>query len=198
MISSTLRNPPRPAASPSRPADRSSTDRPLACYETDAFIRSLYAEHATSVRAYVRRILNDPHLAEDVVQEAMLRAWSKSDTLIREDGPVGGWLITVARNIALDRLRAQRSRPKEIEEGRDSLATSSIPDHAEATVTSIVMARALATLSPSHRAAVHEVYYSGRTCPEAAVRLGVPEGTVKSRIHHAVRQLRLAIEEKQI
>jgi len=198
MVSSALCNPPRPAASSSRSAYLSSTDRPLAGSETDAFIRSLYAEHAISVRAHVRRMLNDSYLAEDVVQETMLRAWRKADSLVAQSRSVGGWLTTVAHNIALDRLRAQRSRPKETEEGQDSAAISSVPDHAEATVTSIVITRALATLSPSHRAAVREVFYAGRTCREAAAELGIPEGTVKSRVHHAVRQLRIAIETKQI
>ena len=198
MVSSALCTAPRPSAAPSRPAASSSTYRPRAGHEIDAFIRSLYAEHAGSVRAHVRRILNDQDLAEDVVQETMLRAWRKSDSLLPESGSVGGWLIRVAHNIALDRLRAQRSRPPEVEQGQDSAVTSSFPDHAEATVDSIVVTRAVATLSPSHRAVLREVYYADRTCRETAVVLGIPEGTVKSRLHHAMGQLRLAIERKRL
>jgi RNA polymerase sigma-70 factor (ECF subfamily) len=56
----------------------------------------------------------------------------------------------------------------------------------------------VATLSPSHRAVLHEVYFADRTCREAAVALGIPEGTVKSRLYHALRRLRLAIEEEQL
>jgi RNA polymerase sigma-70 factor (ECF subfamily) len=197
MLSAPPRTAPHPTAAPSRQAASSRTDRPAAGRETDAFIQSLYAEHATSVRSYVRRILKDQHLAEDVVQETMLRAWRKSDSLLQEPGSVGGWLIRVAHNIALDRLRAKRCRPAEVEQRQDSAATSSIPDHAETTVDALVVTRALATLGPRHRSVLREVYYAGRTCREAGVVLGIPEGTVKSRLYHAMRQLRLAIGEQR-
>jgi len=174
MVSSALRNSPRPTAAPSRRVSNWSTDLPLAGSTADDFMRSLYAEHANSVRAYVRRILPDPHLAEDVVQETMLRAWRKCGALHSERGSIGGWLITVAHNIALDRLRAKRSRPQEVEQGQDSAATSSVADHADATVDSILVDCALATLSPSHRAVLREVYYACRTCREAGVVLGIP------------------------
>ena len=197
MVSSALRNAPCPPAGPSRSAASSCPDRPRADSELDAFIRSLYAEHARSVRAYVRRMLCDEHLAEDVVQETMLRAWRKSDSLLQEGGSVGGWLMRVAHNIALDRLRARRSRPTEVEQGQDSAAASSVPDHAEAAVDSILVTRALQALGEGHRAVLREVYYAGRTCRETAVAVGIPEGTVKSRLYHAIRLLRLAIEEQQ-
>jgi RNA polymerase sigma-70 factor (ECF subfamily) len=142
-------------------------------------------------------MLSDPHHAEDVVQETMLRAWRKSDSLSPDRGSVGGWLSTVARNIAVDRLRAKRARPSEVDEGHTDAATWSVTDHADAAVTSVYVARALATLTAGHRAVLYQVYFADQTCTEAAAVLGIPVGTVKSRLYHALRRLRIAIEEEQ-
>ena len=165
--------------------------------EADAFLRSLYCQHSASLRAHVGRMLSDPQLAEDVVQETMLRAWRKSDTLGPEHGSVGGWLIRVAHNLAIDRIRAKRARPPEVDEAHTEAATWSVTDHAERTVNSLYITRALQTLSPGHRAVLYQVFFADRTCTEAATALGIPVGTVKSRLYYALRQLRTAIEAER-
>jgi len=206
MTSFAMDRQPRPAGNRSRaaravtPTQRARTapaDRRPASDDEDAFLRSLYAEHSASLRAQVGRMLSDPHQAEDVVQEAMLRAWRKFDTLSAERGSIGGWLCTVARNIAIDRIRAKRARPTEVDEAYTDAATWSVTDHADLAVNSVLVARALATLSPCHRAVLREVYFNDRTCNEAAKVLDIPEGTVKSRLYYALRRLRLAIEEER-
>jgi RNA polymerase sigma-70 factor (ECF subfamily) len=191
---------PRPAAKPAEPRPAAKLAEPdrQAATDPDAFLRSLYAEHSASLRAQVGRILSDPHQAEDVVQETMLRAWRKSDTLSPNRGSIGGWLYTVARNIALDRIRARQARPAEVDEAFSGAAAWSVTDHADETVDAVFVARALAVLSPKHRAVLREVYFADRTCSEAAKVLGIPEGTVKSRLYYALRRLRLAIEEERI
>src|SRR5882724_10066355 len=119
--------------------------------DADAFLGSLYSEHSANVRAHVGRILSDPHLAEDVVQETMLRAWRKSDTLSPENGSVGGWLFRVAHRIAIDRLRARRARPAEVDEAQVDAVVWSVTDHADRTVDSVYVAGVVRTLSPGHR-----------------------------------------------
>ena len=159
----------------------------------EALVRTLYDEHGRYLVAYAARLTGDRQLAEDIVQETLLRAWRHAHRLTDEQGSVRGWLLTVTRNIATDKARARKARPPEVEEGPDVHDVRSVRDHAEDVANSLVVADALRTLSPEHRAALVETYYQGRTMTEAARVLGIPPGTVKSRVHYALQQLRVTL-----
>jgi RNA polymerase sigma-70 factor (ECF subfamily) len=163
----------------------------------ETFAASLYAEHRTKLMGYVRGMTPDPHLAEEIVQETMLRAWRKADVLSQQRGSLGAWLSKVARNIMVDHIRRKGARPKEVEHAvADHHGAAG--DHADDVVNSVDVAAAVARLSPAHRAVLRELYFSDRTCAEAARVLGVPVGTVKSRLFYALRQLRQALEQERL
>jgi RNA polymerase sigma-70 factor (ECF subfamily) len=151
----------------------------------------LYEEHGRSLLAYATRLTGDRASAEDVVQETLLRAWKHSDAMVNQKGSVRGWLLTVARNIVTDRVRAKAARPTEVAETPTTGPVAS--DHAENVVNSMVVLDALDDLSPEHREVIVELYYRGRTVSEAAQVLGVPPGTVKSRSYYALRAMRSAM-----
>jgi RNA polymerase sigma-70 factor (ECF subfamily) len=157
----------------------------------EALVRSLYEEHGRSLLAYATRLTGDHAAAEDVVQETLVRAWRHADSMVEHRGSIRGWLLTVARNIVIDRARAKTSRPTEVAEspGTPPIAR----DHSEHVVNSMVVLDALGRLSPEHREVLVELYYRGRTTAEAAAVLGVPQGTVKSRSYNALRAMRVAI-----
>jgi RNA polymerase sigma-70 factor (ECF subfamily) len=154
----------------------------------DAAVRTLYKENAAFVLSYVTGLLGDRYLAEDVVQETMLRAWHHCGGFSAEKGSVRGWLLRVAHNIAMDKLRMRRSRPIEVAEG--SAPEPYVGDHAEAVVTALHIRQMLARLSPGHRSVIEQVYLNGLTAAEAATVLGIPEGTVFSRAYYGLRMLR--------
>ncbi|MEU9450823.1 sigma-70 family RNA polymerase sigma factor [Streptomyces sp. NPDC048277] len=154
----------------------------------EVLIRSLYEEHGGALLAYAKRLTNDHAAAEDVVQETLIRAWKNQETLVNGKGSVRGWLLTVARNIIMDRYRAKAARPTEVAE---SVGTTPVEkDHAEGVVDSMLVMEALDRLSPDHRDVLNEIYFQGRSVAEAAESLGIPPGTVKSRSHYALKQLR--------
>jgi len=159
----------------------------------EALVRTLYDDHGRYLVAYAARLTGDRQLAEDIVQETLLRAWRHADRLTDEQGSVRGWLLTVARNIATDKARARKSRPPEVEESQEVHDVRVDRDHAEDVANSLVVADALRTLSPEHRAALVETYFQGRTMTEAGRVLGIPPGTVKSRVHYALQQLRTTL-----
>ncbi|MEU2338886.1 sigma-70 family RNA polymerase sigma factor [Streptomyces sp. NPDC013172] len=154
----------------------------------EALIRTLYAEHGNALLAYATRLTGDRAAAEDIVQETLIRAWKHPEVISNPQGSLRGWLLTVARNIATDRYRAKAARPSEVAESASPAPL--LEDHAEKVVNSVVVLEALQQLKAEHREVLVEIYYRGRTAAEAAGRLGIPEGTVKSRAHHALKALR--------
>ncbi|MDQ1704879.1 MAG: polymerase sigma-70 factor, subfamily [Frankiaceae bacterium] len=163
----------------------------------DAALRLLYEQHAAPLLTYALRLTGgDRGRSEDIVQETLLRAWRHPEALDPNRGPVRSWLFTVARNVAVDAHRARRARPTEV--GDEALAVLPAVDEIEQALDTWLVADALATLSPDHRAVIVETYYRGRSVAEAAAVLGVPAGTVKSRTFYALRALRLSLEERGV
>lgn len=158
----------------------------------EALVAAVYAEHGRALLAYATRLTGDRASAEDVVQETLVRVWKHPDVLVNGRGSVRGWLLTVARNIVIDRARTRSARPAEVT--GEEMAAPTAPDHAEAVVDSLVVLDALERLSPEHRGVLAHLYFAGRTLDETARVLGVPPGTVRSRSHYALRALRRLVD----
>lgn len=159
-----------------------------------ALMRQLHDEHAEALWAFCLRLVgSDRSRAEDVVQETLLRAWRHRSILESPPPALRAWLYTVARNLVTDEWRHRRvlreTPVADVPEGPTS------EDRTDQMLLSWVVAEALTRLTPEHRAVLLECYYRGRPVAEAAQRLGVPEGTVKSRTHYALRALKLALDE---
>jgi RNA polymerase sigma-70 factor (ECF subfamily) len=157
-------------------------------------MQQLHDEHGPALWGYCLRLTGNDHAsAEDIAQETLVRAWRHRDRLDESHGSVRAWLFTVARNIAIDQWRSRRAQSE--------LPVAEVPDgtsHDDGTdglLLSWLVAEALRTLTPEHRAVLLECYYRGASVAEAAARLDIPAGTVKSRTHYALRALRLALQE---
>jgi RNA polymerase sigma-70 factor, ECF subfamily len=155
-------------------------------------LRALHDEHAGALWSYVVRLTGDRGRAEDVVQETLLRAWRHPDVLDQSTGSARAWLFTVARRIVIDEWRATRSRPEYVTANPPEQA---VADLADQTVDTAIVSAALRSLSREHREVLLECYYRGASVADAAARLGVPPGTVKSRTHYALRALRASLDE---
>ncbi|MDA8436440.1 MAG: sigma-70 family RNA polymerase sigma factor [Actinomycetales bacterium] len=160
-------------------------------------LRRIYAEHGAALLAFATRACGgDRQRAEDVVQEVLVRAWRHPE--VSEGGPQGerAWLITVARNVAIDAFRAQRARPTEVGGAAlDAVAALPGDDELDRAVEAWTVAAALDALPPHHRDVLVETFFRGRSVAEAAQVLGIPAGTVKSRAFHALRSLRRILVE---
>ncbi len=160
-----------------------------------ALMRVLYDEHAAALWRYAVRLTGDPARAEDVVQETLLRAWQHPEVSGDAERSARAWLFTVARNMVIDDRRSARFRKE-----RESLDTGSTPEQAapdevNAALDRLLIGDALAQLSADHRAVIRRSYYLGWSTAQIAEDLQIAEGTVKSRLHYAVRALRLTLQE---
>lgn len=161
----------------------------------DELLVALHERHRDALHRYVRHLTRDEALAEDVVQETLVRAWQRPAVLERDDDGARAWLFTVARNLVLDDARSARSRR---EFGSSEPVDQVVADRADAVLDGILVADALASLSDDHRRVVVDAYWLGHTVPEIARRHGIPEGTAKSRLHYGLRALRLAMQERGV
>ena len=161
-----------------------------------ALMQQLHDEHAGALWGYCLRLTgHDRTHAEDLLQETLLRAWRSSRLLDESRGSVRSWLFTVARNLAIDEWRTKRTRSEVAVAEPPEPAGVTSRDHTDQLLLSWVVADALSRLSDDHRAVLVCCYYRGMSVADAARQLDVPEGTVKSRTHYALRALRLALEE---
>ena len=185
-----------PASDVADPAS-GTTRKPPGSVDQDEFVRDLLNRYGRDLLAYVTGLTGgDRQHAEDVVQETLLRAWRHAYAINPAIGSVRGWLLRVARNIVIDGYRAARARPTEVpSEAADRMF---VPDRTDGTLTALVIRRALDKLRPEQRDAIVEVYYRGRTAVEAAAALGIPVGTVKSRVFYGLLALRSLLEEDRL
>ena len=163
---------------------------------TDAqLLEAIHTEHAAALHRYVARLVRDDAGAQDIVQESLLRLWRHPEVLERPGESVRAWLFTVARHLVVDQARSARHAR---ERTTDRVPEVPAPDATQAVLDAWLVADALVELSAEHRAVVVGAYYRGRTVAELADEQGVPVGTVKSRLHYALRALRLTLQEKGV
>ncbi len=150
----------------------------------------LYDRHGRLVYALALRILRDQSDAEDVVQEVFAQAWQQARRYDQARGSVVGWLLTLARSRAIDRLRGRRGLAS------DETALADIPDRAPRADEDLVWAgraaevrQALDGLTLVQRTAIELAFYDGLTHTEIAERLELPLGTVKTRIRQGLLRL---------
>ncbi|GAB7108749.1 sigma-70 family RNA polymerase sigma factor [Streptomyces phaeofaciens JCM 4814] len=163
----------------------------------EELMRALYREHAGPLLAYVLRLVaGDRQRAEDVVQETLIRAWKNAGQLNRATGSVRPWLVTVARRIVIDGHRSRQARPQEVDPS--PLEVIPAEDEIDKALWLMTLSDALDDLTPAHREVLVETYFKGRTVNEAAETLGIPSGTVRSRVFYALRSMKLALEERGV
>lgn len=159
----------------------------------DATIRAAYVSHGGELYRFALRSLREPSLAEDAVQEVFFRAWRSAERYDPYVASLRTWLFAIARNVVLDLLRARARRPPGTELNDDTVPATD--DHSESVLRAWQVEEALRRLSHEHRTAIVETYYRGRRCAEVAADLGIPEGTLRSRLYYGLKALRLALEE---
>jgi len=161
----------------------------------DAALEMLYRRYGGLVYTLALRIVGDPELAREVLQDTFLSTWVGRDAYDASRGRVASWLMGIARNRAVDLLRS-RSHQARLRERHDGPFPSSNPAVAAPAgaqpevALRMVVRQALEVLSIPQRQAIELAYYGGLTQAEIAHELGEPLGTVKSRTREAMERLR--------
>jgi RNA polymerase sigma-70 factor, ECF subfamily len=160
------------------------------------FMRTIYRTYRNLLVHYASGFTRGDHQrAEDLFQEAMMRAWRNAEWLEANPDLVRPWLFTVVRHLAIDNYRALRSRPQ-VPYGT-LLERLAIEDPTDRALTGQVVRRALERLSPDHRQVLVYRYFLDRSVEETADELDIAIGTVKSRSSYALRALRQSLGARE-
>jgi len=165
----------------------------------DLMVTELYRQYRGPLLLFVLRLTaGDRQQAEDVVQETMVRAWREARRLDLSQPSLMPWLATVARRIVIDEKRRKSARPPEIG-GAEVVDTSRwAADETESLLRKVLVSEALQALSAAHREVLNETILRDRTVNQAAEVLGIPVGTVKSRVYYALKALRVVLAERGV
>ncbi|MCC8391101.1 sigma-70 family RNA polymerase sigma factor [Paraburkholderia sp. MMS20-SJTR3] len=154
-----------------------------------------YTLTASRVFAVIVRMIRDRSEAEDLLQEVYTNAWRRADSFDPERGSAMTWLLTLARNRTIDRMRQHREAPLDDEQIVTLMDEAPTPfDVAQHSDERRRLEACLRELEPQQRGAVREAFFSGATYSELAERLSVPLGTMKSWIRRSLLQLKTCLE----
>jgi len=175
----------------------------IAARDTQA-LAALYDRHSRLLFGLILRILRDRSDAEEVLQEVFLTVWTKAATYDRALGSPVAWLVRIARNRGIDRLRAEGVRARNLDDTDVAVVATAAPE-ADNPESSAVrsdlergVARALEVLPTDQRELIEHAYYLGLTHSELAERFRLPLGTVKTRVRAGMQALRQHLEGKAI
>jgi RNA polymerase sigma-70 factor, ECF subfamily len=162
----------------------------VARWQEDA-LAEIYRRHAGALYALARRLLFDPRLGEDVVQEVFLRLWNAPERFDADRGSLRAFLLADTHGRAVDMVRADAARRRrESREASTAVVVTELEhDISDESVVEQVRL-AVEKLPPEERRAIELSYFGGHTYREVASLLEEPEGTIKGRIRAALRRLR--------
>ncbi len=164
----------------------------LVARDDDVALAELYDRYGRVAYGLALRVVRDPALAEDAVQEAFLTVWRTAGRFTADRAKPSTWILTLAHRRAVDLVRREerrRSAPLDAVETRDDAAVATDEEAALRDRRRLVQ-DALRKLPPDQREALELAYYGGLTQSELAERLSVPLGTIKSRMFAGLSRLR--------
>ena len=165
----------------------------------DAALATLYRRHTPLLRTIIARVVNNDTDVDDLLQEVFVEIWNRVDSYDEVKGKALGWIVTLARRRAIDRVRRKQAYSRAEERLRESTLVAAEAMHPSTDSeamngdTAEIFQRILTTLPPKQREAVQLAYYSGLSQRDIARRTGIPLGTIKTRLELAIRKLRAAI-----
>jgi RNA polymerase sigma factor (sigma-70 family) len=157
----------------------------------ESALRSLYDKYSMALQGVIMKIVDSVETSEDLLQETFVKIWQNFDSYDESKGRLFTWMLNIARNLAIDKVRSPKyNTGKKIRDIEDSVSMIDLshsvsfqPDH-------IGLKQVVERLRPEQKEVIDMVYFFGYSQSEAAEKLDIPLGTVKTRIRSAVIELR--------
>ena len=160
--------------------------------DNDAF-NYLYDHYSGALFTIVNQIVPDKETASDVLQEVFVNIWKKIGSYNAAKGRLFTWMLNIARNAAIDKIRSKGYRDNQLNQPMAESESSGIAMSRNPMVNDVGLKKVLTTLNEEYRKLIDLSYFQGFTHEEIAKMMGIPLGTVKTRIRSAISQLRTLI-----
>ncbi|GIW25068.1 sigma-70 family RNA polymerase sigma factor [Meiothermus sp.] len=170
----------------------------LAARGEEAALQQLFRRYAGAFLGLARRMGLDSASQEDVVQEAFSKVWQNARTFDPRRASARAWLLAIAHHTAVDHIRRLEARPKPLEAEEEEAKAFDLPGAGldeEGHLNRIRLKQALAQLPEEEREVIEVLFYQGYAHQEAALKLGVPLGTLKTRARRALARLKGVLRE---
>jgi RNA polymerase sigma-70 factor (ECF subfamily) len=154
-------------------------------------IEALYDMYSASLYGVISRIVTDTAIAEDILQETFVKIWHSFSSYSAEKGRLFTWMVNIARNLAIDKIRSKDFKNQNKNQEIENIVT--VIDEQRNTVYKpelMGVKDLVQTLKPDQKSIIDLVYFKGYTHVEAADELGIPLGTIKTRLRMGIQQLR--------
>ena len=156
-----------------------------------AALRLLFQKYGKALKGVIFRIINDVETSEDLLQETFVKIWQNFDLFDENKGKLFTWMLNIARNTAIDKLRSTKFiQGKKIQELNEAVPKIDAANNFEIQLDHIGIQSLTKILKPELKEVVDLVYFLGYSHSEAAENLNIPLGTVKTRIRSAINELR--------
>ncbi len=158
---------------------------------------TLFNHFAPRVKSYLLRLGAQPEMAEELAQETLLTVWRRAGAYNPAVAAASTWIFTIARNLRIDMAR-RAARATQLQDPLEELAPEAAPDEALSAVQDEGrIRRAMATLPADQAKVINLAFFADKPHSEIALDLGLPLGTVKSRLRLAMARLRVLLDDRQ-
>lgn len=155
----------------------------------------LYDNYSSALFGVIHRIIQNDEIAEDVLQETFLKIWNNFAMYDPVKGRLFTWMLNIARNMAIDKVRSKEFTQKQKNRGySDSVSPVDFEDHSVYNPETIGLKEMVRKLEPEYKQIIDLLFFGGYTQSEVAEKLNLPLGTVKTRSRAAIQKLRYNFE----
>lgn len=166
----------------------------------EAALKTLYGKYAGALLHQVQKIVSDPEAAEEILQDVFVKIWKKADQYDENRSRLFTWMSQIARNTAIDTARLVSFQRNKETDSIDTLVNidAQLPGKAFNKIPDVGLQQVIAKIDPEHRELIEYLYFRQYTQKETAEALGIPLGTVKTRLRKAISILREILTPEQM
>ena len=157
-----------------------------------------YQNYGNALYGIIRRIVKSEELAEEVLQDVMVKVWQNSKTYNRTKGRLFTWLANIARNASIDMIRSARHIREQKTTSIENLVNESESEIIDPQIKDSGLTKIINSLDEKHRVLIDMAYFQGYSQRDIEKELGIPLGTIKSRLRQAINELRAKLNDDQV